>query len=204
MAGSGSMGKWEASSVTDNDIRELKRAGYLSANIAHRAPEANQVVPTPKPGERVVFVPHFIRGLGFPLHPFVRGLMFFYGLDFHDLPPNSFMHISAFIIVCEAFLRVQPHFGLWLKVFNVKPKTVAGAHADCGGAVISKLPRVEWPDGTFIDTVKIWQKEWFYITEPRSADWVAPAEFRSGPPARLTSWLKKGLDWGSAAEVKSP
>ena len=32
---------------------------------------------------------------------------------------------------------------------------------------------------------------------------MAPAEFRSGPPARLTSWLKKGLDWGSAAEVKS-
>jgi hypothetical protein len=37
-----------------------------------------------------VFIPHFLRGLGFPLHPFVRGLMFFYGLDFHDLAPNSF------------------------------------------------------------------------------------------------------------------
>ena len=41
--------------------------------------------------------------------------MFFYGLDFHDLAPNSFMHISAFIIIYEAFLRVWPHFGLWLK-----------------------------------------------------------------------------------------
>ena len=103
-----------------------------------------------------MFVPHFIRGPSFPLHPFVRGLMFFYGLDFHDLPPNSFMHISAFIIIREAFLRVEPHFGLWLKVFYVKPKTVASEHADCGGAVISKLPRVEWPTGTFIDTIKIW------------------------------------------------
>ena len=28
------------------------------------------------------------------------------------------------------------------------------------------------------------------------------AEFRSGPPTRLTSWLRKGLDWGSDAEVK--
>jgi hypothetical protein len=197
------MGKWEASTVTDQDIRELKLAGYLPANVFHRAPEKNQVIPTPKAGERVVFVPHFIRGLSFPLHPFVRGLMFFYGLDFHDLPPNSFMHISAFIIICEAFLRVEPHFGLWLKVFNVKPKTVASEHADCGGAVISKLPRVEWPTGTFIDTIKIWQKEWFYITEPRDKNWVAPAEFRSGPPTRLTSWLKKGLNWGSAEEVKS-
>jgi hypothetical protein len=126
MAGAGSKGKWEASSVTNSAILELKSAGYLPANITHRAPEAGQAIPTPRQGERVVFMPHFIRCLGFPLHPFVRGLMFFYGLDFHDLTPNSFLHISAFIIICEAFLRVRPHFGLWLKVFNVKPKIVGG------------------------------------------------------------------------------
>ena len=71
-----------------------------------------------------MFLSHFIRGLGFPLHPFVHGLMFYYGLDFHDLAPNSFLHISVFIIVCEALLHVHPHFGLWLKIFNVKPKVV--------------------------------------------------------------------------------
>ena len=41
--------------------------------------------------------------------------MFYYGLDFHDLAPNSFLHISAFIVACEALLRIPPHFGLWLK-----------------------------------------------------------------------------------------
>ena len=50
--------------------------------------------------------------------------MFYYGLDFHDLAPNSFLHISVFIIICEAFLHVPPHFGLWLKVFNLKPMVV--------------------------------------------------------------------------------
>ena len=73
-----------------------------------------------------MFLTQFVRGLGFPLHPFVRGLMFYYGLDFHDLAPNSILNISAFIVVCEAFLRIRPHFGLWLKVFNVKPKVVSG------------------------------------------------------------------------------
>ena len=58
----------------------------------------------PKSGEQVVFISHFLRGLGFALHPFVRGLMFYYGLDFHDLATNSFLHFSAFIITCEAFL----------------------------------------------------------------------------------------------------
>ena len=66
--------------------------------------------------------------------------MFYYGLDFHDLAPISFLNISAFIVVCEAFLRIPPHFGLWLKVFNVKPKVVDGQHVECGGAMVSKLP----------------------------------------------------------------
>jgi hypothetical protein len=156
MSGSGSKGKWEASSVMEKDIKELRGVGYVSAEIAHRLPTKDQVVPTPEPGERVVFIPHFLRGLGFPLHPFIRGLMFYYGLDFHDLAPNSFLHISAFIVVCEALLRIPPHFGLWLKVFNVKPKVVDGQHAECGGAMVSKLPNTTWPKGAFVETVKVW------------------------------------------------
>ena len=93
---SGAQGKWMASTVKENDIAQLREAGYLSREIAHRLPTKGQIVPTLEPHERVVFIPHFVRGLGFPLHPFVRGLMFYYGLDFHDLAPNSILHISAF------------------------------------------------------------------------------------------------------------
>ena len=114
------------SSVTEGDIKKLRGAGYLAANIAHRLPAAGQIVPTPEPHERVVFLTHFVHGLGFPLHQFVRGLMFYYGLHFHDLDPNFIINISVFIVVCEAFLRIRPHFGLWLKTFNVKPKIVGG------------------------------------------------------------------------------
>ena len=57
------------------------------------------------------------------------GLMFYYGLDFHDLAPDSFLHTSTFIVVCEAFLRITPHFGLWLKTFDMKPKMVEGQYA---------------------------------------------------------------------------
>ena len=58
-------------------------------------------VPTPNPGQRVIFIPHLLRGVGFPLHPFVRGILFFYRLDFHNLAPKSIMHLTIFIIVCE-------------------------------------------------------------------------------------------------------
>ena len=68
-----------ASSVTEGNIMELPKAGYLAQGIAHRLSAKGQIIPTPKPNERVVFISHFIRGLGFPLHPFVHGLMFYYG-----------------------------------------------------------------------------------------------------------------------------
>ena len=77
------------SSVTEENIKNLREAGYLVADIVHRLPNVGQIVPTPEPHERVVFLTHFVRGLGFPLHPFVHGLMFYYGLDFHDLAPTS-------------------------------------------------------------------------------------------------------------------
>ena len=104
-----------ASTVNEKHIANLRAARYLAADIAHRLPDDGQVTPTPGPHERVVFLAHFVRGLGFPLHP--RGLMFYYGLGFHDLAPNFVLNISAFIVVCEAFLRIKPHLGLWLQIF---------------------------------------------------------------------------------------
>ena len=101
-----------ASSIKNKDIKELREAGYLAKEIVHRLPAEEQIVPTLEPHEMVVFLTHFFCGLGFPLHPFVRGLMFYYGMDFHDLAPNFILNISIFIVVCEAFLRIPPHFGL--------------------------------------------------------------------------------------------
>ena len=101
--------------------------------------------------------------------------MFYYGLDFHDLAPNFILNISAFIVVCEAFFRIQPHFGLWLKIFSVKPKVVQGRQAECGGAMVGKIANVTWLEGAFVETIKGWQSGWFYITEQRDPKWaVAP------------------------------
>ena len=143
-----------ASIVREKDIKKLREAGYLAKKISHRLPMVGQIIPTPEPHERVVFLPHFVHGLGFPLHPFIRGIMCYYGIDYHDLSPNSFLNISTFIVVCEAFLRISPHFILWLKIFTVKPKVVNGEHAECVGAMVSNMPNITWPSGTFNDSVK--------------------------------------------------
>ena len=61
---------------------KLREARFLTGEISHRLPAHGQVIPTPKPGESVVFVSHFLRGLGFATDPFVRGLMFYMGWNF--------------------------------------------------------------------------------------------------------------------------
>ena len=68
MSGSGAQGKWMVSSIKEKDITKLREAGYLAKEIAHRLLAKGQTVPTPEPLERVVFIPHFVHRLGFPLH----------------------------------------------------------------------------------------------------------------------------------------
>ncbi|KAI5013023.1 hypothetical protein ZWY2020_027977 [Hordeum vulgare] len=65
------------------------------------------------------------------------------------------------------------------------------------------LHLVQWLDSSFIDTIKVWQQEWLYITESHDAEWETPPRFRYEPPTRLVSWTEKGLDWGEAAEVEA-
>ena len=67
--------------------------------------------------------------------------------------------------------------------------------------MVSKMPNVTWPKGTFVETVKEWQKLWFYITDPHDATWAASPEFKSRSPMQFTSWLEKGLNWSSSDEL---
>ena len=85
--------------------------------------------------------------------------MFYYGLDFHGLASDSFLHISAFIVICEAFLHIPPLFGLWLKTFDVKPKMVEGQHVACGGALTSRIAGAPWPKGSIPEVSGLWQWE---------------------------------------------
>jgi hypothetical protein len=57
--------------------------------------------PRPPAGFRVTFVDFPIRGLSVPVHEFLRGLLFIYGIQLHQLTPNSLLHISIFITLCE-------------------------------------------------------------------------------------------------------
>ena len=47
------------SSVTEEDIKKLREARYLTAEISHRLPARGHAIPSPEPNENVVFASHF-------------------------------------------------------------------------------------------------------------------------------------------------
>ena len=60
LSGSSLQGRWMSSSVTEEDIKKLREARYLTTEISHRLPARGQVVPTPEPNESAVFVSHIL------------------------------------------------------------------------------------------------------------------------------------------------
>jgi hypothetical protein len=78
-------------------------------------------VPTEDTHGSVVYVPFLICGLALPISPFFRGLLDFYNLNLTHLNPNSILQISIFVHLCEAYLGILPHFGLWKYLYHCRP-----------------------------------------------------------------------------------
>src|SRR3954469_11119404 len=112
-----------------------------------------------------MFLAFVIRGFSFPVHDFLRGLLFFYGIQLHHLLPNSLLHIACFITFCEYWLGIEPHFGLFRNLYSVKRQSGSDGVYPIGGCVI-------YLRSTFIilyfsmsESVQYWWRKWFYIRD---------------------------------------
>ncbi|KAK1617328.1 hypothetical protein QYE76_022845 [Lolium multiflorum] len=140
--------EWERSKISGQDVNLLKKLGLSKKKDALRFP-SEESYPTPPIGYRVSFVDHLIRGLSAPFHDFLRGLLFAYGLQLHHLTPNSILHISIFITLCECFLGVHPNWALWKRIFYLRRNGSHNIAYNIGGVVICVRPDVEYFDVKF-------------------------------------------------------
>ena len=120
-------------------------------NLDFRVP-GPELAPTPRDGERMVFLAHFNRGFGIPLSKFFCEFLDFYRLQPHHLGANAVMLLSAFITLCEGYLGVRPTVGLWCRIFNFRSfrvgtgvfhtdpitnkRSEVKVMAECGAAII--------------------------------------------------------------------
>jgi hypothetical protein len=102
---------WVPSSFDDADLKKAKKEGFLPA-AAPIIFSHDEIVPKPPEGYRVMFLTFSLCSLSLPTHKFLRGLLFVYGMQLHQLTPNSILHIACFVTLCESFLGIDPHWVL--------------------------------------------------------------------------------------------
>src|SRR3954470_19324312 len=192
-------GDWESCTIPHSELMSLQANGFLPqaymvsvrAGLAtYKGGKQAEGTPNPSKGEMVCFVPYLLRGLGFPIHPFLRGLLEFYGLQLHDLTPGSVLHIAGFVALCELFLGIEAHFALWKRLFCLVPRSQGGSIYQVGGAEIWRIAGTGYPPGTPKKGSEDWPSEWVYID-----DVPLPDPIRAGLPEFSMAPLKKRLSW---------
>lgn len=98
---------------------------------------------------------------GFPPPSFLLGSSSFQRPPTSPLDP-SVLHIDCVVSLCEMFLGIDPHFGIWHRYFQFKISTNVRDTCKCGGAAITK----KWQEGrSYIPDVKFGDPPHFGIIE---------------------------------------
>jgi hypothetical protein len=146
-------------------------------------------IPTEDTLESVVYVPFLIHGLALPISPFFCGLLDFYNLNLTHLNPNSILQISIFVHLCEAYLGILLHFGLWKYLYHCRPEMAGGQHQLVGGASLEmrRGRKTEYLDIPLKDSIKGWRLEWFIVENHGKS--LPPRSGRQ-PDVRTPSWVE--------------
>jgi hypothetical protein len=160
--------KWVPSEFKESDLLKAKKEGLLATDALIVFPGTERI-PKPPSGHRVMFLAFLLRGLSLPAHEFLRGLLFVYGVQLHQLTPNSILHIACFITLCESFLVIDPHWILWKFLFRLRPSVSLGKNPKLGGAVVSVRAESHYLEFNMAVLVQDWRKKWFYIQDKKAA-----------------------------------
>ena len=116
-------------------------------------------------GEVVAFTSYLERGLGFPCSSFFSGLLRYYRIRLHHLNPNSFVYISIFVHLCEAFLDIEPHFELFRYLFHLKLQPDSFVLDVVGGVGLQLRQRKnrEYISYSLSNKVIEWKPKSFYV-----------------------------------------
>ena len=113
---------WKSSKCTDSHLLNLVGKHLLQPrSVIHWRGSVGESFPHEEGNESVIFLPYVLRGLGFPVSNFFRGLLHYWVIQVHHLTPNSILHISIFVHLCEAFMGIEPHFDMFQYFFHLKP-----------------------------------------------------------------------------------
>jgi hypothetical protein len=181
---------WVPSEFEQTDLTKAQENGFLTGGDQVIFPSTERV-PKPPSGYRVMFLAFLLRGLSFPAHEFLHGLLFVYGMQLHQLTPNSILHIACFVTLCESFLGIDPHWTLWKFLFRFLPSVSLSKSPKLGGDVVSVRAEAYYLEFNMAASVQGWRKKWFYIKDQKNSSFdqydIAPFDANK-ELKKLSSW----------------
>ncbi|KAK1686252.1 hypothetical protein QYE76_047100 [Lolium multiflorum] len=187
------------SDVTQAEIDWLYRSRRIPEEVWCRIP-GEERQPKPQPGERVVFSAHFERGLGLPASDFFRSFLDFYELQPHHLPGNSIFFLSSFATFMEGYVGMTPSvdnfsFFYYLRKNSIQDKNLPPPKplVRCGGCILSPRQGSPFFKLSGLESVRTWQKSFFYVRNGGPEDFINLPEYVPGPPS-TKNWLHNPKD----------
>ncbi|KAE8810706.1 hypothetical protein D1007_12506 [Hordeum vulgare] len=116
-----------------------------------------ETAPTTQEEQVVLFDKHFYRGFTLPASTFFSNWLIFFGLQPHHLAPNAILQPSAFVVLCEGFLGIEPHLDLWQSLLFFKQQSTKMEKAErgkldgpcpmtpCGAALVHHCSKFGFP-----------------------------------------------------------
>ncbi|KAK1614286.1 hypothetical protein QYE76_019803 [Lolium multiflorum] len=199
-------GAWMGSDVTQAEIDWLYRSRRIPEEVFCRIP-GQELKPAPQPGEYVVFAAHFERGLGLPVLDFFRDFLDFYELQPHHLPGNSIFYLSSFTAFMEGYTGITPSvdnfsYFYYLRKNSIQDTTLSQPKpfVRCGGCILSPRQGSVFYKLTGLESVRTWQKSFFYVRNGGPEDFINLLGYVPGPPA-MTNWLHNPKDHKESKRV---
>ncbi|KAK1628277.1 hypothetical protein QYE76_002592 [Lolium multiflorum] len=187
---------WTTSSISKRDENKLRTMWLISSDESYFLHPGSISRPKPPKGFTIMFSAFLHRGLSLPAHEFLSILLFSYGIQLWQLTPNSILHITIFFTVFEAFLGIDPHWGLWRKIVYVK------CHS---GGKASAPPAPKRSSGFFADEDDLMSNsEHSALRSCQVFDWlVAEAQKENASLKEELKQLKKKMNEEEQSKLKA-
>ncbi|KAK1610929.1 hypothetical protein QYE76_034602 [Lolium multiflorum] len=184
-------GKWWPCTTTETELCNLEAEGFLKPGSWQTLPVS--LTPAPEAGEMVVTKALVERGFSFPPSGFLSEILKAYGLQPHNISPNSILAISNHVALCEGHLRVTPELSLFQYFFSVKKEKIPQTSelATCGTITFKLRPGRVYPPTDRHESARYWSRDFFYlkdVSDPACAR-VLPA-FKNGPASETPAWTQ--------------
>jgi hypothetical protein len=104
----------------------------------------------------------------------MRAILHVYGVELHNLSPNSISQTAIFAVVCEGYLGIDPHWDLWTHFFSAELF-----------ALLKQARAPQYIPAILASSNKGWQRQWFYL---RNDDGGLPSFSQRVVTAAADAW----------------